>query len=80
MQIVIDIPDNTYADIQEHKRHTGFTILDLINAVRYGTALPKEHGRLIDADNLDDVYVAYDCNGILSRIDAPTVLEADNET
>lgn len=40
MIILIDIPDNTYADIQEHKRYTDFTILDLIKAIRHSTPIP----------------------------------------
>ena len=40
MKLIIDIPDNAYANIQEHKRHTGFTILDLIKAIRHGTPIP----------------------------------------
>lgn len=40
MKLIIDIPDNTYADIQEHKRYTDFTILDLIKAIRHSTPIP----------------------------------------
>ena len=39
MKLVIDIPEKTYTDIQEHKRYTDFTILDLIKAIRTGTVL-----------------------------------------
>ena len=40
MKLIIEIPDNTYADIQEHKRYTDFTILDLIKATRHGIPIP----------------------------------------
>ena len=40
MKLIIDIPENTYANIQEHKRYTDFTLLDLIKAIRHGTPIP----------------------------------------
>jgi len=40
MKLIIDIPDNTYADIQGHKRYTDFTILDLIKAIKHSTPIP----------------------------------------
>lgn len=42
MKLIIDIPDNTYTDIQEHKRYTDFTILDLIKAIRHSTPIPDD--------------------------------------
>ena len=53
MKLLIDIPDNTYANIQEHKRHTGFTILDLIKAIRHGIVLPKYEKHI---DHTDCIY------------------------
>lgn len=44
MEIVIDIPDDVYNDIKSGKN----IIKTNINLI--GTPLPKEHGRLIDAD------------------------------
>ena len=53
MQIVIDIPDEIYSGIVNHfdtfsceMRKWG------VDAIKNGTVLPKEHGRLIDADAL----------------------------
>ena len=53
MQIVINIPENTYDQIVEGgtKRHFVYK-LDLMRAILEGTPLPKGHGRLIDADSL----------------------------
>ena len=45
MQIVIEIPEKIYNDIQTKTEH-GI----IFNAVKNGTPLPKGHGRLIDAD------------------------------
>ena len=50
MQIVIDIPEEEYALC---KKQWDTECLDtLMIAVKYGTPLPKGHGRLIDADEL----------------------------
>ena len=55
MQIVIDIPKNTYDRIAEGGAKCHFIYkLDLMRAILKGTPLPKGHGRLIDADSLLD--------------------------
>ena len=48
MQIVIDIHEKDYQSIKNG--HIPFSILDVIMR---GTPLPKGHGRLIDADELE---------------------------
>ena len=50
MQIVIDIPEDIIYDIKES--YMGEDVLYC--GVKYGTPLPKGHGRLIDADVLAD--------------------------
>lgn len=55
MQIVINIDDEDYDDITltgENTINLG-VLLDLREAVRKGSPLPKGHGRLIDADALE---------------------------
>lgn len=53
MQIVIDIPKNTYNRIAEGGAKREFVYKsDLMRAILKGTPLPKGHGRLIDADKL----------------------------
>lgn len=50
MQIVIDIPEEEYEEIiysEDCGLHT------LTRAIANGTPLPKGHGRLIDADEID---------------------------
>lgn len=52
MRLVINIPEEFYQNSCE----TGFlcwewmSMLELTNAIKNGTPLPKGHGRLIDAD------------------------------
>lgn len=52
MKIVIDIPENTYNDIIEN----GFIYDEdnevVTHGIKNGTPLPKNHGRLIDAENV----------------------------
>lgn len=61
MKVVIDIPENVYQAIMDShifmtKPRSGKTLLSiLISGVENGTPLPKGHGRLIDADVLDEV-------------------------
>lgn len=83
MQIVIDIPDYVYCDIQAYKTIFSDKIEEVAKAIKYGTPLPKGHGNLIDGDKL------LDSNGIIAdsrkchyipMIDvyqAPTIIEAD---
>ena len=76
MQIVIKISEEKL-NIIKNKMYCGIYDPDLYEAIANGTPLPKEHGRLIDADALplnaiDDAN--YGSNYI--RI-APTVIEAD---
>jgi len=51
MQIVIDIPEDTYEECQGHKYYID-TGEELFDAVKNGVILPKGHGRLIDANSL----------------------------
>lgn len=51
MQIVIDILEETYLDIQSRDWKNGELIFsEEWKAIHNGTPLPKGHGRLIDAD------------------------------
>lgn len=54
MQIIVDIADVTYSEIKKGKIYTSFRDVpqESINAIKNGTPLPKNHGRLIDADIL----------------------------
>lgn len=63
MEIVIDIPEEQYEYIKGlYKACTDYrTTLMLYDAVRNGAPLPKGHGRLIDADELQRTYCDDNC-------------------
>ena len=66
MQIVIDIPN------EEYERLTYIDIVKLRGYIENGTPLPKGHGRLIDADDID--------NHIIGHVDTrscPTIIETE---
>ena len=78
MQIVIDIPDKDYNKLMNNKFYGIDGCLDslvyrLVGNVYEGTPLPKGHGRLIDADELESRMKIGYC---IVR-DAPTIIEAD---
>lgn len=100
MQIVIDIEDDLYKKISSDDKITvyggmrsGKTLLaTLLRAVRKGKALPKGHGNLIDADDLENTmndymidknktliakYVMSAAKEMLNL--SPTIIEADNK-
>ena len=78
MQIVIDIPEKVYENYLKSYKNTWLE-LQVIN----GTILPKEHGRLIDADALIKKF-GERVDFISGRVgdiyvNAPTILEANTE-
>ena len=83
MKVVIDIPKEEY---ELCKRQCDTECLDtLMIAVKYGTPLPKGHGRLIDA-NVLQMEMDKDIRKAMSFVDlkdfvwlAPTIVEADKE-
>ena len=84
MQIVINIDDEDYDDITltgENIINLG-VLLDLREAVRNGTPLPKGHGRIGDLDRLYNVFdknvVSADAFKELFDY-APTIIEAESE-
>lgn len=78
MQVVINIDDKIYEAILD-----GWwpdTLLSVRQLVAKGTILPKEHGRLIDADALRADSFCWDGEELLSvnsLIIAPTIIEAE---
>ena len=83
MQIVIDIPEEAYNFI----KRTGYHTQSLYEAIKNGIPLPKGHGRLIDADKLQN-NISHDereaftkhqvwLKASIYNLDAPTIIEAD---
>lgn len=86
MQIVIDIDEKIYNDIRSKNEHG-----KVFNAVKNGTPLPKNHGRLIDVNDILDRIGLEDNDGnrednvgeIITLEDfdfIPTIIEADAES
>lgn len=77
MQIVIDIPKEMWEQVQD-----GYVPLGISRYLKNGTPLPKGHGRLIDADEIQFENTEFDTYGDYSiafdAIDeAETIIEAD---
>ena len=73
MQIVIKIPDR-YAEMLPHVQNGSIASNIILNAVKNGVTLPKHHGRLIDADDVN--------NHIIGYVDlrcCPTIIKAESE-
>ena len=86
MKVVIDILDELYQEAVEKVRgdYPYYESFELHKAIRSGTPLPKGHGRLIDADEIQFENNEFDTYGDYSMafdtIDyAPTIIEADKE-
>ena len=85
MQIVIDIPDEVYEEIQVKFLNTKVNPITIIDRAIYnGTPLPKGYGRLIDADAYyDSIKEHYFDNSTVMRCteialdNAPTIIGAD---
>ena len=87
MKIVINIPEQVYEDCLEYRDMDNTTIY---NAIRNGTPLPKNHGRLIDVNTLKDSIIMLNLKGdtnitryeykIIENVifKMPTVIKADN--
>ena len=74
MKVVIDIPDGRYEELMTDDIYLDVPIFreDII------ATLPKNHGRLIDADDLEHITVCSKTrNSGITRIEAPTIIEAD---
>ena len=76
MQIVINISEDDYKEIQN-----GIAVAYILRKGEI-VVLPKGHGRLIDADVVDEKMGNLDGFGFIGRCidEIPTVLEADKES
>ena len=75
MKIVIDIPEIVYNTMLERFSGNDPDDIELLSWIKtVSTPLPKGHGRLIDADDID--------NHIIGHVDTsgcPTIVPADKE-
>ena len=77
IELVIKIPEEKLSIIK-NKRYCGLYDSDLYKAIANGISLPKEHGRLIDADKLTENILCQTFGLRSVDIDnAPTIIEAD---
>ena len=91
MQVVINIDEEVYKRVLPYKdvpviSNPADDISELIHAIVNSTPLPKGHGRLVDADEIDnniyDLTRSMDLNyGQISEVvdTAPTIIEKDDE-
>lgn len=81
MQIVIDIPDEIYKDIESRDwKNTIWARDSLMRYIHEGVVLPEHHGRLIDADAYREAWFnSRQFEPILLLDEAPTVIEATEE-
>lgn len=84
MKVVIEIPDKMVKAIEDGSFGYRYNIYDLCGLVMDGTPLPKGHGRLIDADEIQfentefETYGDY-CIAFDAIDDAPTIIEKDGD-
>ena len=80
MQIVIDISDEDVPNKQEIIDISLHFIAGEVCECSYPyIILPKKHGRLIDADDIDNITVVHNSKDVLIRLEAPAILEATKE-
>ena len=92
IELVIKVDEKLYKDIFSDAEimiyggmRSGKTLLaTLLRAIRKGTPLPKEHGRLIDADNIKTAFPSGEyvrTESIRATIDhEDTIIEADTKS
>lgn len=70
MEVVIKIPDKMYEDAKGGKDIGESRYITQV--IKQGKPLPKGHGRLIDANDVDNHII-----GSVDLRDCPTIVEAD---
>ena len=87
MQLVIEISDGLYNNLSTIKNESIASKI-IIDCVKKGQALPKRHGRLIDADKVENITwqepYYHDALNVLTEVrdkvrELPTIIEADKE-
>ena len=55
MKLIIDIYDNDYENIKEYETIFDEIREDIAKTIKNGVRIPKGHGRLIDADSVNNI-------------------------
>lgn len=86
MQLIIDIPEELYkgyVSINLARGNGKGITSNLLNAIKKGTPLSENHGRIIDESKITLVYYKYETYNYkfglrhtIDRTDAPTIIEA----
>ena len=87
MELVIKIAEKTFDDLVKHGMLNYTNTGEIIKSIKDGTPLPKGHGRLIDANVLENEFDATcsgECGYCCDESKCPvynqsTVIEADSE-
>ena len=92
MKIVIDIPEEIYDKYMNYTEHyIDFMFFGteekIVRAIRNSTPLPKNHGRLIDADEAKENMMYAMCGtgyqtramSVLNEYHTQTIIEAESE-
>ena len=80
MKIVIEIPEEKYQWIKEHRGRTDYQTTEMLyKRIRNGVPLPKGHGRLKDEK---EIYKKFYCRclaGVAEEVlrETSTIIEAD---
>ena len=84
MKMVIDVPEETYKNLQKRSTEIQAEGYLLENSVLNGTPLPKGHGRILDEKDILDTenndggwYDLVDMPEYIAGVEA--IIEADNE-
>ena len=79
MKLIIDISEDVYTRLFDNSTEdytiTNDDLFTIAKSIRKGTPLPKNHGRLIDADAIDTRWSDPEVSQTLDE--APTIIEAD---
>ena len=73
IELVVKIDENYYHEMQS-KNYVVSMSNTCGRAIKNGTPLPKGHGRLIDADDVNNHII-----GFVNLSGCPTIIEADKE-
>ena len=84
VELVIKIPEEEYQNYLNMRPAYPEGVFCYIKAIQNGTPLPKGHGRLIDANQLEKEIEDYSKGAFAMTPeflvkDAPTIIEADRE-